>query len=253
MTFREQYSDLERDFQEQVERDNKEKSLCSSYVPNRTPSGPVDYVLIAMEPSKGQPGKDIESSEIARNFSWSVEDFILHYCVREYLCQGGETYHLTDLAKGGMTTTLADKDRWDRYERWYPLLQKELKLLGKDSGTRIIAIGKVVAEFLGSKGLCKRVERVLHYSPQMAPHREKAIRPWREHFDEFCRTVDKEAFNRSIEAVLRDADMASYIGHRPQGREPRPGDLTPSRMKLMFYYKNRFGEIRNSSDSILRL
>ena len=149
MTFREKYAKLERDFRDQVESDNKELGIVSSYMPNFLPPGPVDYVLIAMEPSTGVPGKEIKGlPKIPRNFSWSVEDFILHYCVREYLCQDGDTYHLTDLAKGGMKTKLAAKQPQARYDRWYPLLKDELRLLNKPGRTRLIAIGKVVADFL---------------------------------------------------------------------------------------------------------
>ena len=154
MTFSEKYAALEREFQQQVENDNKELRIKSSYLPNLKPTGSVDYVLIAMEPSTGVPGKGGNNpSLIPRNFSWSVEDFILHYCVRNYLCEDQETYHLTDLAKGSMTTRLANKQRRHRYERWYPLLKKELQLLAKPEVTRLIAIGKVVADFLNKKPL----------------------------------------------------------------------------------------------------
>lgn len=250
MTFSEQYSELEGRFQEQVVRDNKDLGIDSSYVHNLIPPGPVDYVLIAMEPSTGGPVKDTaQSSQIRRNFTLSVEDFILHYCIREYLCLNDETYHLTDLAKGGMTIKSADEQRQARYDRWYPLLEKELRLLNKPSETRLIAIGKGVATFLSRKIPRTRVERVLHYSRNAAGHRHKAIQPWREHFPEFSQTVDKNAFEESIKDVLTDADMDSYIGHRPAGDD----QLTESRKKLMFYYKNRFGEIQKSSDSILKL
>ena len=252
MTFRETYAKLECDFRKQVERDNKELGIVSSYVPNFLPPGPVDYVLIAMEPSTGVPGKEINGlPKIPQNFSWSVEDFILHYCVREYLCQDGETYHLTDLAKGGMTTKLATKQRQDRYNRWYPLLEKELRLLTKQGGTRLIAIGNVVATFLREKPLCERVEKILHYTRTAASHRNKAIQPWREHYDEFSRTVDKGTFEKSVKKVLNNADMGDYISSRPEGGKPY--QLTESRKKLMFYYKNRFGELRNASHIVLKL
>ena len=44
MTFSEKYGELEREFQEQVERDNTELGIESSYVHNFIPRGPVDYV-----------------------------------------------------------------------------------------------------------------------------------------------------------------------------------------------------------------
>lgn len=89
--FSERYARLERRFQEQVESDHKDLTSGGGYVPNFTPSGSVDYVLGAMEPSTGVPGgHDGQVPEPPLNFSWSVEDFILHYCVRHYLCRSGE-------------------------------------------------------------------------------------------------------------------------------------------------------------------
>ncbi len=256
MTFREEYAKLERSFQEQVENDNRELGINSSYVHNFIPLGLVDFVLVAMEPSTGVPGTDMPNpTQIARNFSWSVEDFILHYCIKEYLCLDGETYHLTDLAKGGMKTKSADKQRQARYDRWYPLLEKELRLLTKQGGTRLIAIGNVVADFLTKKQPCDRVEKVLHYTPTAASHRNKKIQRWREQFAEFSQSVEtnalKKAFDTSIKDVLNDAGMSSYIPYRPQGGKPY--ELTESRKKLMFYYKHRFSELRKASHIVLKL
>ena len=245
MIFREQYTELEREFQEQVERDNKELGIKSGYVHNFIPQGPVDYILIAMEPSTGVPGKDRkDSNQITRNFSWSVEDYIFHYCIRKYLLQKTETYHLTDLSKGGMEIREAKKEQYCRYGRWYPLLEKEICLLSKPGKTRLIAIGNDVDGFLKKKG--KSVEKVLHYSRNAASHRTRKIQPWSEHFPDFSKWVDEDAFKRdfeeSIKAVLHDACMDSYIGYRPEGGKPIK--LTESRKKLMFYYKNKFSQIR---------
>ena len=260
MTFSKKWAELECSFQDQVANDNRELSklppIQSSYVHNFTPSSPVDYVLIAMEPSTGVPGKDhVSTSQIARNFSWSVEDFILHYCIREYLCRNGETYHLTDLAKGGMTTGSANIRRTHRYNRWYPVLQKELRLLNKPGRTRIIAIGNDVANFLKrqnkGKNLCECVESILHYSRTAAAHRDRQIECWRDDFPEFSRSVDRDAFDKSIRDVLNDADMDSYICHRPEGGGQYK--LTESRKKLMFLYKNRFSELRDDPRIVLKL
>lgn len=250
MTFGEKYEELEDDFQSQVKCDNKELRIDSSYVHNFIPSGPVDFVLVAMEPSTGVPGKQWNCCKhIARNFSWSTEDFIFHYCVREYLCQNGETYHLTDLAKGGMTTRVAGKRRRERYARWYPLLEKEHRLLTKPEGTRIIAIGNVVHDFLNNKNLCERVEKVLHYSRSAAAHRDKKISPWRQQFCRFAQSVDEGALEESLKDVLSDAGMNCYYDHRPEGGKSL--ELTPSRKKLMFYYKNKFRELRDAAHIVL--
>jgi hypothetical protein len=249
--FSERYARLERRFQEQVESDHKDLTSGGGYVPNFTPSGSVDYVLGAMEPSTGVPGgHDGQVPEPPLNFSWSVEDFILHYCVRHYLCRSGESYHLTDLAKGGMTVRDAEHRRRERYERWYPLLQEELALLNKPGRTHLIAVGRVVGNFLSDKGLSDQVERVLQYSRAAAAHRNRAVQQWAEDFAEFRCGFDEEAFRASVPEVLADSPLAPYAACRPEGG--RPFCVTESRMKLMFYYKNRFGELRNASRIVLR-
>ena len=250
MTFRQQYEALERRFKEQVEKDNRDLNIKSGYVHNFVPTGPVDYVLIAMEPSTGVSGKDHKDPhQIDRNFSWSVEDFILHYCIRNWLCRDGQSYHLTDLAKGGMKTRLADVERTRRYDRWYGLLVEELHLLSKERGTRIIAIGKVVGEYLEDKDLCDRVERILHYTRTAASHRNRGIKPWQEHFPDFSRSVDRDAFDQTVKGVLKDAGMSSYVNHRPEGGGTYT--LTESRKRLMFLYKMRFAELRTAPHIVL--
>ena len=54
--FSEKYARLEQGFQEQVECDRRKYGPGVKYLPNFTPSGPVDYILIAMEPSTGVAG-----------------------------------------------------------------------------------------------------------------------------------------------------------------------------------------------------
>ena len=123
-------------------------------------------------------------------------------------------------------------------------MEKELQLLGKPEGTRLIAIGKVVADFLNSKFSSQKIERVLHYTRNAAPHRDRLIEPWREYFLEFSESVDENAFTESIKDVLIDADMEPYIIIRPEGGKAYT--LTESRKKLMFYYKNRFNELKRA-------
>ena len=252
MTFRQEYEALECRFMEQVEKDNRDPRIESGYVHNFVPNGPVDYVLIAMEPSTGVPGKDRkDSNQVARNFSWSVEDFILHPCIRKWLCRDGETYHLTDLAKGGMKSRLAGIERTRRYNRWYGLLMEELRLLSKGRKTRIIAIGKVVADYLKDKRLCGRVERVLHYSPNNVGHWSGAIKGKTEQFAAFSLSVDKEALLATIPQVLADADMSAYADRRPRGK--RSFTLSESRKRLMFHYMERFSDLRDADHIVLNL
>ena len=50
MSFIEQYAELEIEFKEQVDRDNKDLGIESHFLANIAPKCPVDYILVAMEP-----------------------------------------------------------------------------------------------------------------------------------------------------------------------------------------------------------
>ena len=255
MTFKDQYRALEREFCKQIE-DDKNHGVESKLLHNIEPEEPVDFVLIAMEPSTSGSGNEGQSNDdrgqFRRNFTWSTGDFILHHCVREYLCRDDQTYYLTDLSKGLMTVKQAEAERRCRYKRWYPLLKKELGLVAKPTGTRVIGIGRKVEGFLKKKKLCRRLEQIMHYSTQAAPHRERAIRCWADGFEAFCEEDHGEAFEETVKRVLQDAGMDSFTCDRLNGSGNR-SRLTESSLKLMFYYKNRFSELRDSDDIILNL
>ena len=128
MSFITQMRELEQEFAAAAAVDG------DVYLPNFTPSGPVDAVLIGMEPSLGWWARTPAEAapKIAagfRNFMWSPEDFILHYAARRSLCSAGETYHVTDISKGAMTVKNAHIDRRARYARWAVLLNKEVRLV----------------------------------------------------------------------------------------------------------------------------
>ena len=65
----------------------------------------------------------------SQNFISSIEDFILRFCIQQYLCEPTQRYHITDLSKGAMLVKCADAARTQRYERWYGLLLKEVDLV----------------------------------------------------------------------------------------------------------------------------
>ena len=51
--FQEEYQALECEFRARVDADNAYHEAKSAYLPNLAPQGPVDFVLVAMEPSTG--------------------------------------------------------------------------------------------------------------------------------------------------------------------------------------------------------
>ena len=247
MTFGKEYAVLECDFKRQVEKDNKELGIESLFLPNIRPVGPVDFVLIAQEPSLGgggleKAGEKIEQGD--RNFSGSFEDFILHFCIREYLCRGGKTCYLTDLAKGAMAVRVAESQRQDRYERWYPLLEKELRLVAKP-GALIISIGGKVEDFRKKKKLAW--PKILHYSQQAAGFRGKAAEEDPVGFRKFCTTVSREKIERVAEEVLEEGGVGAVLKEEKLKRLRRGSGLTDSRKKLMFDYKVAFEGMRGES------
>ena len=256
MTFIEQYLALEKKFRQQVEEDRK-FGIESSFLSNIEPRDHVDFVLVAMEPSTGVSGKmpldrlDGKPRK-DKNFCWSTEDFVFHFAIRNYLCPSGKTYHLTDLSKGAMKVREAKKKRQEKYERWYPLLKEELRLVSNSERTRIIAIGNVVHEFLKSKSLCDSIERVIHYSPQGWPARKKAIQPAKDRFSEFDSAIDVDAFEGTVRDVLEQAGTdRQYIDFMLE-KNVNKSKLTESRRKSLFYYKNIFEELRCSDRITLK-
>ena len=218
MTFQQAYKRLEEQFSQRVDED-KRLGIESIFLPNIEPTGPVDYVLVGMEPSLGAWGKDLDKArkKIAGGFRNFSDVWILHCSVRNYLCQDGETYYLTDLAKGAMLTNSPGAGNNKKYEHWYPLFKREMRLVAK-SDARIISIGTKVGLFLLGKGLYGHAGMIPHYSATATRYWGKEI-PGREaEFKEFEAGVHK----------------------RPDGTTP-----SESQRKLMFDYKICFERIRN--------
>ena len=176
------YHNLERLFRAQVEKDKAhaiERVVqgWGVYLPCEEPRNQVDYIIVGMEPSFGW-AESIEHAEnkIAegfRNFGRPDNDreslALFMISIARFLCQAGETYHLTDVSKGAMPVTVAALDRDRRYEEWYPLLLEEIAIVGKP-GAPVIAIGKKVETFLQQRDLKGKTGRPLyavpHYSMQ---------------------------------------------------------------------------------------
>src|SRR4030095_1160489 len=99
--FRAAYRELEARMKVLAEADG------DVFLPNPEPMGPVEYLFVCLEPSLGRGARasDEARSKVEagfRNFLSSIEDFILHFCIRQYLCEPTQEYHMTDLSKGAM-------------------------------------------------------------------------------------------------------------------------------------------------------
>ena len=242
MSFDEKYAALEDKFKQQVAKDNQCWSVTSKYLPNIAPTAPVDFVLIGMEPSSGGNSKGYRSP---KNFSGSFEDFILHFCIKEYLCKSNETYYLTDLSKGAMLVKTAKRKREERYEGWYPLLCRELKLVAKP-GAQIIAIGNEVHGFITKKKSHKLAGKILHYSKQATPHRSRIPDVNRDLYDKFAPTVSRDDIEKTIRRIATEGgmpgDYAEGVSENLKGQT-----LTVSRKMLMFTYQVQFDAVRKEA------
>jgi hypothetical protein len=235
------YHDLERRFRQQVERDqvfaiDRVKQGRGIYLPCVEPANQVDYILVGMEPSFSW-ADSVEHAEkkIAEGFhnfgcpSNPKSPLALFMrSIKRYLCQTGETYHLTDVSKGAMPVTVAALDRDRRYTEWYPLLLEEIALVGKPR-TPIIAIGKKVERFLKGCDLKRTTAHPLcavqHYSSQASGYyKEEAER-------------DRDGFERFKKGEFRvDGDW--------------PADLSLAKKQLVFAYKKQFEAIRAAGQQV---
>ena len=191
MTFEEAYRSLEKECAMRVEKDNKEFGSESIFLPNRMPAGPVDYVLVGMEPLLAAWAGDLVDAQKKIDAGFRNFDgvWILRYPVEKYLLWEGDSYYLTDLARGAMKTNDPAAGKPGKYDKWFPFFEKELGLVAKPDA-RIISIGNRVGQFLTERALYGHVGSITHYSGAASRHRGKEI-PGREaEFSKFSETID---------------------------------------------------------------
>jgi len=217
------------------------------YLPNFTPSGPVDAVLIGMEPSLGWWARTPAEAapKIAagfRNFMWSPEDFILHYAARRSLCSAGGTYHVTDISKGAMTVEKAHIDRRARYARWAVLLDKEVRLIAKP-GAHIIAIGRNVCSFLERNGVDRDIKSIIHYSAQASAARDAAVIGREAEFRAFSEMLSMQELVDVASEIMQENSISVAMSAETIARL-RKANLSESRKKLAFIYSTAFAKLR---------
>jgi hypothetical protein len=207
------------------------KSDGDVFLPNPEPLGPVDYFLICMEPSLGWWARtpDQARSRVEagfRNFLFSIEDFILHFCVRQYLCESNQRYQITDLSKGAMLVHRAGCARSQRYDRWYAFLLEELNLCATpDAG--IIAVGNVVSQHLTRRGFQRPFTRVIHYSSQAGSARRAGIAGREDSFQAFRGSVSLQDVVATAETALMAAHVPSEISDETLSRLAKSQLTTP--------------------------
>jgi hypothetical protein len=218
------------------------------FLPNPEPEGPVHHVLICMEPSLGRWARSADEARSKveagfRNFVSSIEDFILHFSIRRYLCGSEQRYHITDLSKGAMLVDRAGLARVQGYDRWYALLQEEIDLVATPTAG-IVAVGNAVSQHLERRRFRRPFTRVIHYSGQAGPARNGGIVGREDDFEAFSKSVTLEDVVATARDVLRAARVPDEFREETLSRLAR-SQLTTSRQKLIFVYKLAFEAMRS--------
>jgi hypothetical protein len=220
------------------------------FLPNPEPLGPVEYVFVCMEPSLGRWARSADEARSKveagfQNFISSIEDFVLHVCIQQYLCKPTQRYHITDLSKGAMLVARAGIARPQRYDRWYGLLVEELNLVAP-SGMAIFAVGNAVAQHLERRAFPRPFTKLIHYSGLAARARAAGIVGHEDSFEEFRSSVSLERVLATAEDVLMASVVPASFRDETLARLSK-SQLTESRQQLIFNYKLAF-EAMGSSD-----
>lgn len=141
-----------------------------------------------------------------------------------------------------MLVDRAGETRTLRYDRWYPLLQKELDLCATPKA-RIIAVGNVVFQYLNRRKL-PRLHQVIHYSGLAGSARRAGVKGREDSFESFKDSVSLEDVLVTAEATLRKAGIPTGIRDETLSRL-RKSQLTTSRRELIFIYKTAFDSMRS--------
>jgi hypothetical protein len=216
------------------------------FLPNPEPEAPVGYVFICMEPSRSWAGSAEEAEAKVdagfRNFLCSIDVQILHFCIRSYLCKSTPRYHITDFSKGAMFVQHARRERNQRWDRWYPLLQEEINLVAP-SDAAIVAVGSEVFRHLKRLRFQRRFTQIIHYSPLAGRARNAGIVGHEESFKEFNGSVSLDDLVATAKRVFEAARVPAEIRDEALSRL-RGSQLTTSRQKLIFIYKLAFESMR---------
>jgi hypothetical protein len=130
--------------------ENEKKGLKCEFLRNPEICLKPKYLLLGMEPSIPQKG----AKEVC------FFPLFLHYCAWKYLCDEKFNYYITDLAKGAMKTKYARLSEKERYSKWLPLFEDELKLL---KPKKIIVIGNVLYKMIQkSQSISKKLKEAKH-------------------------------------------------------------------------------------------
>ena len=177
-TFKEQYDSLQSQWRQLA------KNHGHHYLQYLAPRSPVDYVLVGKMTSIGEkdaaktkPGCYPAIDPPHFNLHVSLGDLVLNYGAHRHLCKPGETYYLTDLGKCAIPPGRAKGKLQDNeFNKWYPILLEELKLVAKPNATVPSRSAELRATF--SKG--NQISPILWQNPFFIGAGQRSSQPrWR--------------------------------------------------------------------------
>jgi hypothetical protein len=135
-----------------------------------------------------------------------------------------------------MAPKIAKKERRTRWDRWHPLLVKELQLVGP--GARVIALGLDAEKHLRHHRV-HDVHLALHYSGNAQDHRKRAIEGREAEYAAFVETLGLDDIEAAARAVLTEGRVAEpWAGEALE--ELQGSTLGPGLRALAFTYKVQF-------------
>ncbi|GEM_PF-3552059 len=231
---------------QRVKLDQTELGVDCEFLPNPKICSKPLFCLIGMEPSVKNGGLTKTREEIQQgyqNFLTSAEDFILHFCAYNFLCNQTFNYYITDLSKGAMTTDDARRTASQRYPNWLELLRDELRLLGNPI---TIVIGNSLNVKLEKLGYTADYH-IPHYSWSGSRWIKKIYEnlnpcPFWNKFDH----IESEIHSFS-DMLMKHAEYTEEMRiNRLNGKFEHYDYLRPWRIRLFAVYKSMFQEIYQS-------
>lgn len=202
------------------------------------PGLPVRYLLVGMEPSESRFDRHLERGrkpEGAVNFggsSMKSKDSILQFSVREWLCEPGETFLLTDMAKCAVRDARAEPAARQRF-RWDNCaghLESEAALFDLRA---VIALGPAIRDALRKRTWVQRqpLFRVMHFASRA--HQQHQVLT-----SDAERSIDDETVER-FEAFV--AERRAAVNNEPQRIK-----VSRAVRLLLAVYRKQFGCIRQA-------
>ncbi len=236
-TFKEQYDALQTQWRESA------KDHQHHFLRYLAPRGPVDFVLVGKMTSispedadKLPPGEFPPMPPPGFNLLLSLGDLLLNYGAHRHLCKPGETYYLTDLGKCAVPPKVAKgRTQEQEFNRWYPMLLAELKLVAKPHAT-VVPVGSATGDFLKRQTNFPYLlgEPVLHWSGAATAAAKMASSFFPGQWKEFQEATSWEDIRTSTQEILAAAGLSPAMDDIESRFKDRFRDI---HRHYMFTYK----------------